>query len=481
MKKQNIPTPYKDSSYFQTLFNPMHYGVQTEIFNDMDNLALINNNYALVDLEENIVINQKKKLVNVVIIGAGYVGFPLACAIANNKKYKVHIYDIDQARINKIKNKISPIQDAKAEEDIKKVELGATTDESILKYADYIVICVPTPVHANKKPDLTPVIKAAEAIAKNLQEGQTIILESTVNPGICEEIVLPILEKTGMRGGVNFEFAHCPERINPGDTKWNVYNIPRNVGAITKEGAENVAGFYRSFINAEINVVSSLKAAEATKILENTFRDVNIALMNEFAQFCDKMNMDVLEILRGASTKPFAFMPHFPGCGVGGHCIPVDPYYLIEKAREIGFDHKLVKTAREINDQMPSYTVNQLLNLLHAKKISIKESKIGLLGLTYKANSDDSRESPSFKIKKELLDKGVKVLAYDPYLKKLSDASLNKILQEASGVIIATGHKEFQDIKDWKNVKIIVDGRNCLNKEKIKYLGINYVGIGRGG
>ena len=424
--------------------------------------------------------NQHQKLERVVVIGAGYVGFPLACALASSKKYNVTVYDIDTSKIDKIRNKISPVEDERAKEDIKKFKITGTTDESVLSEADYIIVCVPTPVNDDKTPDLTPVIKATESIARNLRLGQTIILESTVNPGVCEETVLPILEKTGLRGGINFELAHCPERINPGDKNWNVYNISRNIGALTLEGANRIAEFYSSFLNAEVNVVSSIKAAEATKIIENTFRDVNIALINEFAQFCDKIGIDVLEVIKGASNKPFAFMPHFPGCGVGGHCIPVDPYYLIQKAAELGFDHKLVRTAREVNSSMPKYTISKLINGIQMTGKSLKDVKIGILGLAYKSDSEDLRESPALEIRDELLKLGADVLYYDPYIKEDSNADLDTLLDECYGIIVATGHTAFKQIKDWKNVKVLVDGRNCLSREDFELSEIYYYGIGRG-
>lgn len=415
----------------------------------------------------------------IVVIGMGYVGFPLACAIARNGNYETYGFDIDAEKINKINNRVSPIEDKQAEEDIKEVTICATTDGSILRHADYIVICVPTPIDEHRRPDLTPVKESAKLIARSLQKGQMIILESTVNPGICEEVVLPILEESGLKGGVDFELAHCPERINPGDREWNVYNIPRNVGALTREGTKKAAEFYRSFINAPVNEVSSIKVAEATKIVENTFRDVNIAYVNELAQFFDRMGIDIMEVIGGASNKPFAFMPHFPGCGVGGHCIPVDPYYLIEKADDLDFDHRLVRTAREVNNHMPKYTVKKLVNGLKEKGFDITNTPIGILGLAYKANSSDMRESPAFEIKKELLRLGATVVCYDPYCSDGVPETLEFILKNCPGVIIATNHAPFLSITDWKNVKVLIDGKNCLDKNKIPGH-IYYRGIGRG-
>lgn len=425
--------------------------------------------------------NLNKEKEKVVVIGMGYVGFPLACAIAKNSKYEVYGFDLDKKKIAKIKNRISTVEDKQAEKDIKKVDIKVSTKHSIINGAKYIIICVPTPVDHDKNPDLTPVLKATETIAKQLKKGQMIILESTVNPGVSEENVLPILEKTGLKGGVDFELVHCPERINPGDEKYNVYNIPRNVGALTKEGTKRAADFYRSFIDAEINEVSSLKAAEATKIIENSFRDVNIAFVNELAQSFDKMGINLKEVIQGASNKPYAFMPHYPGCGVGGHCIPVDPYYLIQRAEVAGFNHKLLKIAREVNNHMPEYTVRKLVLALKEKGIKIKGAKIGLLGLSYKANIGDMRESPALEIRELLIKLGAKVLSCDPHCNGNADAKINEILENCIAVIVATNHKEFLDIKDWEKVRIIIDGRNCLNRNNFLDKEIYYQGIGLGG
>ncbi len=410
----------------------------------------------------------------------GYVGFPLACSIAKNKNYEVCGYDIDESKINKVKNKISPVEDEQAEKDIKKVKINATTNPDIMIGAKYIIICVPTPVDKNKNPDLTPIIKTTETILRYLEKGQSIILESTVNPGVSEENVLPILEKTGLVGGKDFELSHCPERINPGDKKWNVYNIPRNIGSLTIEGNKRVADFYRSFINAEINEVSSLKAAESTKIIENAFRDINIAFVNELAQSFDKMGINLDEVIKGASNKPYAFMPHYPGCGVGGHCIPVDPYYLIQRAKKSGFDHKLLKIARKVNTNMPRYTVMKLVSALKEKGINICGANIGLLGLSYKANIGDMRESPALEIRELLKKLGANILSCDPHCNGNADAKINDILEHCVGVVLATDHDHFLEIDDWKSVEVIIDGRNCLNKDKILNSNIVYQGIGLG-
>lgn len=419
-------------------------------------------------------------LPKVTIIGLGYVGFPLACAIAKSKKYRVYGLDTDKERVDKINMRISPVEDKQAEEDIKTIRVRATTDENVLRESKFVIVCVPTPINEERKPDLTPVIMASESISRNLQKGQIIILESTVNPGVCEEVILPILERGNFKGGIDFELIHCPERIDPGNQKWNVYNINRNIGGLTMAGTHIAANFYRSFLNANINEMSSLKTAESTKIVENVFRDVNIAYVNELAQSFDKLGIDVQEVLNGASNKPFSFMPHYPGCGVGGHCIAVDPYYLIDYAEKNGFDHKLLKTARNVNNNMPHYTVNKLVDGLKCLGINIKGAKIGLLGLSYKSNIGDMRESPALEIKKELLELGADLLCCDPYCNGHAPALIEDILENCVGVILATNHHQFIEVKNWKNVKLVVDGRNCLDMSNIVSQGIIYNGIGRG-
>ena len=296
------------------------------------------------------------------VIGLGYVGFPLACAIARRKKYETVGIDLDVNKINLIKKKQSPVEDERAKQDIKTVNITVSTETKILQDSDFFLVCVPTPINYEFLPDLSPVKNACSDLAPYIKKGNIVVIESTINPGVCDEIIIPLLEqKTGMIAGKDFDVAHCPERINPGDSKWNVYNIPRNVGATTKEACKRVANFYRDILDTKtINEMDTLREAEATKIIENTFRDINIAYVNELAKSFDVLGIDLIKVINGASNKPFAFMAHYPGCGVGGHCIPVDPYYLIKRASQSGFDHKFLRNAREINNSMPKYTVELL-------------------------------------------------------------------------------------------------------------------------
>ena len=421
----------------------------------------------------------------IAIIGLGYVGLPLAL-LADKKGYKVIGIDINFEKVELIKKRISSFIDENISVELQNSSLEATTDFSKVKDVDIVVICVPTPVYHNHKPNLKSVESASRGIAPYLRKGQLIILESTVSPGISEEIVLPILEElSGFRGGEDFYLAHCPERINPGDKKWNVENIPRVVGSLEEKGLKKALNFYRSILISDVKPMNSLKEAEAVKIVENSFRDINIAFVNELAMSFSKLGIDVVNVIEGAATKPFAFMPHYPGCGIGGHCIPVDPYYLISYAKKNGFHHDLLSLARRINNGMPKFAVDKVVEGLNEKKVAVKGTEVAVLGLAYKANVGDCRESPSFDIIRHLNDLGAIVSTYDPYvLDKSTCKTIEEATKGAKAVVIATAHNDFKKLEpDYllKNgVKVVVDGRNCLPKEKfINLKKLTYIGIGR--
>ncbi|MEA3273238.1 MAG: nucleotide sugar dehydrogenase [Patescibacteria group bacterium] len=422
----------------------------------------------------------------VTVIGVGYVGLPLACLLAA-KKYKVYGLDTNKALVNKINKGISPFKDDLVSRSLAKIVpeyLKATQNPKVINKSDVVIVSVPTPVDKSYQPDFNPLVKATETIAKNLKLGQLIVIESTINPGVSEEIILPILEKQKFKVGKDFYLAHVPERINPGDPKRDVSNLPRNVGALTKKGLKKAVDFYENIIDAPINPMNSIKAAEATKTIENAFRDINIAFVNELAKSFDQLGIDVVEVIKGASSK-FSFMPHWPSCGVGGHCIPVDPYYLIRKAEAVGFSHDFLKLARRINNNMPNYTVELLQDSLNELKLPIKNTPIGVLGISYKANIGDTRESPSFKIIEQLEKMEAKVMTFDPFVKKHStEKSLKDILKKSTAILVATDHSEFVNMIDGdilKNngVRLVIDGKNCLDKLNIEASGIQYKGIGR--
>ena len=417
------------------------------------------------------------------IIGMGYVGLPLA-AVAAKKGYEVYGIDTDKEKLKIIAQGKSPFKEDFLEKLLLKVKINVSADPKILKKCDICIICVPTPVDEKYYPVLDPVISASKAVAQNLKPGALVILESTVNPGVCEDIVRPIFVAAGHRSGKDVFIAHCPERVNPGDPKWNVGNIPRVVGAFEEAGLKLAKEFYESIVDAPIMAIDSIREAEAVKILENSFRDINIAFVNELAKSFGRLNIDIVNVIKGASTKPFSFMPHWPSCGVGGHCIPVDPYYLIEKAKSNGFDHSFLRTARAINNSMPEYTAEMMQDLLNDVKKSVKGAKIGILGLSYKANVGDLRESPSYKIIKLLEKIGAVIHTYDPFvLDKSTAKSLAEILKKSEAILLATNHREFKKVTAEKlkqnKILVVVDGKNFLDKEAIKKAGILYRGIGR--
>lgn len=418
------------------------------------------------------------------IIGLGYVGLPLAL-LADKKGYKVIGVDIDNEKIELLKEKKIPFLDTKLEEKIAKCNIAFENNFNSIGNSDIIIVCVPTPVYENHQPNLEPLIGACESISKNLISGQLVIIESTINPGVCEETVIPILEKTGLKVDAGFFVAHCPERINPGDKNWDVENIPRVVGSNSKIGLARALQFYESILTSNVKPMGSLKEAEAVKIVENSFRDINIAFVNELAQSFSRLGIDIKNVIDGAATKPFAFMAHYPGCGVGGHCIPVDPYYLIEYAKKNGFEHDLLSWARRVNNGMPHFTTEKTLDALNEIGISIRGQKVALLGLAYKPNIDDCRESPSPRIVKLLEEQGAIVQTFDPYvIGKSAVKTLPEALTDAKVVVMATAHQDFLQVLTPEllkkyGVKIIIDGRNALPKEKYLAAGLIYKGIGR--
>jgi UDP-N-acetyl-D-glucosamine dehydrogenase len=428
----------------------------------------------------------KKKAVKkekVCVVGVGYVGFPLA-AVAAFRGYDVLAYDVNKKRLKKIERRENVFNEEFLVPIVPQIKIKTTSDPKKIKNCDIYIIAVPTPVDEKYFPDLQPIKKASETIAKNMKKGALVIMESTINPGVCENVVIPIFKKEGHVSGKDFHLIHCPERVNPGDPVWNVTNLPRVIGAMDKTGLAKGMKFYKNITSGQVLPMRSIREAEAVKIVENSFRDVNIAFVNELARSFDRMGIDVVDVIKGASTKPFAFMAHWPGCGVGGHCIPVDPYYMIERAKENDFDHAFLRRARAINSSMPYYTVEILQDTLDKIKKSLRGTKIGLLGVSYKANVGDWRESPSHKIIQILKNHNAEFEVFDPYAPEHSTVkSLDELLRKSEALILATNHRQFLDIpiKQFKKnkIKVIIDGRNCLNKDAIEKAGILYKGIGR--
>jgi UDP-N-acetyl-D-glucosamine dehydrogenase len=419
------------------------------------------------------------------VVGLGYVGLPLA-VLSAVKGYTVIGIERDEEKVRLVNEGVNFLQDEFLETRFQKGMVRATSDASALSECDIILVCVPTPVDKLYNPDLGPVRGAVSAIINHFDVGKKplVVIESTINPGVCEEVVEPIFREAGFEVGTHYELSHCPERINPGDPKWHVENIPRVVGSFTSSGRDRSVAFYESILDAPVRPMKSVREAEATKIMENSFRDINIAFVNELAKSFTKLGIDITDVIAGAATKPFAFMPHWPSCGVGGHCIPVDPYYLIERAKRSGFDHKFLKLAREINNSMPEYTVEILQDLLNEVPLPMNGTRVALLGLAYKANVGDKRESPSEKILELLRKHKADVATYDPFLPEESTVnSLEEALSGAKAVVIATNHSTFTQLtpSDFQKngILCVMDGKNCLDKTTFDESDILYRGIGR--
>ena len=419
------------------------------------------------------------------VVGLGYVGLPLAL-LASQKGFNVVGVDTNKEKIDKLLSKKSPFNDKHIGQELGKTQCTFTTDFSLLSKCKYFFVCVPTPVKENKEPDLSLLEDALKEIAPYITHNSEVIVESTINPGVCDELVIPELEKmTSLKVNGDFGVSHCPERINPGDEKWNLSNIPRVIGSSNPKSIEKVTAIYKKIIESDITKMSSLKEAEAVKIIENSFRDINIAFVNELSKSFHKMSINLDNVIKGASTKPFAFMPHYPGCGVGGHCIPVDPYYLIQRGSQFGFDHNFLKLAREINESMPSYTVDLLKEAANEVNIDLKDSSVLILGQSYKADVSDMRESPAVHLFSLLQQENLKVHRFEPFDKRYSDfSSLEQALRACKLVIVATGHDDFRKLssKDFVEygTKIIVDGRGIFGSiyKDIQSSGIVYRGIG---
>jgi nucleotide sugar dehydrogenase len=416
----------------------------------------------------------------IAIIGLGYVGLPTAIAFVK-AGFSVYGVDIDKTKINKLLNGKSTITEVIKNSEIarairSKKFLPTTDVTNAVKESDVIVITVPTPVDNAKNPDLRYVKSAAKSIAKGFGKNKLVVLESTVYPGVTEEIVQPILEQTKLVSGRDFGLAYCPERYNPGDKHHKLETMPRIVGAINKKWLKITVNLYKKITKADVLAVSNIKTAEAAKVIENIQRDLNIALMNELALIFDKIGINVREVIDAAATK-WNFHKYEPGPGCGGHCIPVDPYYLVYKAKQIGYRPKIITAGRQVNDYMAQHVVNLTVRALNKKDKKIKNAKIAILGVAYKANVADIRESPAIRIISALKSMNARVYAYDPYveegdIKKTGavPASLENALKNADCVILHTDHGKFKklklkDIVKPMQTKAVVDCRGLFKQK----------------
>lgn len=417
----------------------------------------------------------RNKSARIGIVGLGYVGLPLALAFSE-AGFKVLGFDIQQKRVNLVNQGRSYIADVSSDRlsaiRVKKL-LEATTDQSKLGEVDVICICVPTPLTKTKDPDLSYVIRESEKISQHLQSGQLVVLESTTYPGTTREVMLPILERSGLRAGQDFCLAFSPERIDPGNRKYTIKNTPKIVGGIDQKSTELAQALYSQIADTVIPV-SSPEIAEMTKVFENVFRSVNIALVNELAQLCERMGISVWEVIAATSTKPFGYMPFYPGPGVGGHCIPLDPYYLANKAREYDFHTRFIELAAEINEQMPYHITSHIMESLNARGRSLNGARVLVLGVAYKKDVEDLRESPSLKLIQLLQEKGAKVSYNDPYISKiqLSEGTLTSVelteesLSSADCVVIATDHSCYDLEQIATRSKLVFDTRGATRALK---------------
>jgi UDP-N-acetyl-D-glucosamine dehydrogenase len=383
------------------------------------------------------------------VVGLGYAGLPLVTALGS-RGIRVVGYDVNAVRVEQLSRGVSYVSDVPSDalaELLRKNLFHASTDAHRLVEADAISICVPTPLSKTKEPDLSFVVSATREIAKGLRPGQLIVLESTTYPGTTQELVLPILEESGLRVGVDFFLAYSPERIDPGNRVYRIENTPKIIGGITPTCAALAALFYSRFLERTVQV-SSTSAAEMVKLLENTFRSVNIALANEMSLLCDRLGLDVWEIIDAAATKPFGFMPFYPGPGLGGHCIPVDPHYLAWRARELQFNARFIQLATEINASMPRYVVTKVGEALNERKRPVNGSRALVLGVAYKENVDDVRESPAFDVMSLLIQQGAEIVYHDPFVPKIvvegkfleSYPLWESLLPTVDVVVILTAH-----------------------------------------
>ena len=419
------------------------------------------------------------KQARVGVIGLGYVGLPLLVEFASNG-FKGTGFEVDELKAKQINAGTSYIGDvpsSKLKEVVDAKRLQATTDFDHLGDCDAIIICVPTPLRKTKEPDVSYILAATEQIAKRLRRGQLIILESTTYPGTTDEVLLPMFEEKGLKLDEDFLLAFSPERVDPGNPQFLTHNIPKVVGGVTDDSTEVAAHLYSQIVN-DVFAVSSARVAEAAKLLENTFRAVNIGMANEMARLCYALNIDTWEVIRAAATKPFGFMAFYPGPGIGGHCIPLDPHYLSWKARQHGFDSRFISLAEEVNSRMPDHVVQLVADGLNDERKATNGSNVLLLGVAYKKDINDVRESPALSIIDRLRAKGANVRYHDPFVAEVSfddahtDAGgeplqsvslTNEELKSADCVIIVTDHSEIDYKRVCSLAPLIVDTRNALN------------------
>ncbi|EKN62758.1 nucleotide sugar dehydrogenase [Schinkia azotoformans] len=433
--------------------------------------------------------NLKEKLLNKTatlgVIGLGYVGLPLAVEKAK-AGFKTIGFDVQESKINMVnlgQNYIGDVVNEDLKEIVESGLLSATTDFAQVAKADCVCICVPTPLDMHQQPDISYVKASAESIVPYVHKDMLIVLESTTYPGTTEELLKPILEKSGLKCGEDFYLAFSPERVDPGNLIYKTKNTPKVVGGVTLKCTDVAAALYESILEAPIHRVSSPAIAEMEKILENTYRNVNIGLVNELAILCNKMGINFWEVVDAAKSKPYGFQAFYPGPGLGGHCIPLDPYYLSWKAREYGFHTSMIESSMMVNDRMPEYCVERASKILNRYKKAMNGSKVLVLGVAYKQDIDDYRESPALKVIEELEKEGAEVVYYDPYVVEYREHGVVKkgeleltaeLIKSADLVIVTTAHTKVDYDFVQQHAKAIFDTKNAMkhvkNRENIELL-----------
>lgn len=439
-----------------------------------------------MNLKEQLLQRIKSKDIVVGVVGLGYVGLPLAVEKAK-AGYQTIGFDIQPHKVELVNqgiNYIGDVVDAELSELVARGVLSATGDFSFIKDVDFVAIAVPTPLDEYQQPDISYVRDSATEVAKYIKRGSMVVLESTTYPGTTEELLLPILEQgSGLKCGEDFYLAFSPERVDPGNLIYQTKNTPKVVGGVGGDATEVIAAMYRNVLEGEVFEASSPRVAEMEKILENTYRNVNIGLINELAILCNKMDINIWEVIEAAKTKPFGFTPFYPGPGLGGHCIPLDPYYLSWKAREYGFHTSMIEASMMVNDRMPEYTVERAGKILNRFRKSLNGSNILILGVAYKQDIDDYRESPAIKVIEEFHKTGAQIQYYDPYISEfnekghimvgLKELSAEKI-RSADLVVITTAHTNVDYDFVQQNAKAIFDTKNAMknikNRENIELL-----------
>lgn len=427
-------------------------------------------------MKEKLISKIKDKTAVLAVIGLGYVGLPLAVEKAKIG-YKTIGFDVQEQKVDMVNRGQNYIGDIVPEELTHVVDSGklmATKDFSFIKDVDCVAICVPTPLDIYQQPDVSYVVESTENIARYVHPGMLIVLESTTYPGTTEEIVKPILEKSGLKVGQDIYLAFSPERVDPGNAFYNTKNTPKVVGGITSDCTDIAATLYETILEGKVHRVSSPAVAEMEKILENTFRNINIGLANEMAILCNKMGIDVWEVIDAAKSKPYGFMPFYPGPGVGGHCIPIDPFYLTWKAREYGYHTRLIETAGEINNFMPEFVLERSMKILNGFGKALKNSKVLVLGVAYKQDIDDVRQSPALDVMDLLQKNGAKLTYHDPFIPSFSYKGKEYIsteftieeLEEADLVILLTMHTVFNYDLIQQHAQMIFDTKNAFKDVK---------------